>query len=514
MANQVISSLEIKDGASTTTVDLGASASNVTYGNSSNVSDALDGKLGTKVQADNFYGTCATAAATAAKTVTLTAGTNFTLRAGVEVLIKCTYTNSANNPTLNVAGTGAKSIWYNTAAITTSSVGVVTVANRYIKYVYDGTYWVWCGQSIDNNTTYSVVSKTANGLCPKLPDETTTTKYLRQDGTWVAPGAGVTQVSTGVGLTGGDITSTGTVKAKLKSETASSLTAADKGSTTNREYAVGVDASGNLSVNILWTDNNDNNKVTQTATSTSANYEVLFSSTADNTTRTEGARKNSNLLFNPNTGNLQATQLNGVAIGSSPKFTDTTYSLVGANGTTGLIKNGSTVTSASGYTACPIISGVPYYKDTNTTTGDGIKTKVAQTGTAGSAITSTIAASTTMDNAIATLLNNDATLNSNLANIGVIVSSETYTGTIPEYGYCPKTITLPAGRWLITTYGYVSDGTTYHPFGLGLNNEVVTRGLQPTWFIVSDGTSTIYIWNLLGTQINAYNLTIEAISLK
>ena len=69
-----------------------------------------------------------------------------------------------------------------------------------------------------------------------------------------------------------------------------------------------------------------NNAVTQTATTTSANYEVLFSSTADNTTRTEGARKNNNLLFNPSTGNLQATQLNGVTIGSSPKFSDTTYS--------------------------------------------------------------------------------------------------------------------------------------------------------------------------------------------
>jgi hypothetical protein len=41
--------------------------------------------------------------------------------------------------------------------------------------------------------------------------------------------------------------------------------------------------------------------------------------------------------------------------------------LVGVNGTTGLIKNGSAVTSTSGLTACPIISGVPYYKDTNTT---------------------------------------------------------------------------------------------------------------------------------------------------
>lgn len=47
--------------------------------------------------------------------------------------------------------------------------------------------------------------------------------------------------------------------------------------------------------------------------------------------------------------------------------TNTTYSVVGANGTTGLVKNGSTVTSASGYTACPIVGGIPYYKDTNTT---------------------------------------------------------------------------------------------------------------------------------------------------
>ena len=37
------------------------------------------------------------------------------------------------------------------------------------------------------DTTYGVVSKSANGLAPKLPDETTTTKYLRQDGTWAVP---------------------------------------------------------------------------------------------------------------------------------------------------------------------------------------------------------------------------------------------------------------------------------------------------------------------------------------
>lgn len=46
---------------------------------------------------------------------------------------------------------------------------------------------------------------------------------------------------------------------------------------------------------------------------------------------------------------------------------NTTYSLVGVKDSTGLVKNGSTVTSTSGLTACPIINGIPYYQDTNTT---------------------------------------------------------------------------------------------------------------------------------------------------
>lgn len=45
---------------------------------------------------------------------------------------------------------------------------------------------------------------------------------------------------------------------------------------------------------------NTDTKVTQTATTTNSYYEVLFSETADNTTRTEGARKTSTLSYNPN----------------------------------------------------------------------------------------------------------------------------------------------------------------------------------------------------------------------
>lgn len=55
---------------------------------------------------------------------------------------------------------------------------------------------------------------------------------------------------------------------------------------------------------------NDDTKVAQTNTTTSANYRVLFSETADDTTRTEGSRKSVNLQFNPYTGNLKTTSLN------------------------------------------------------------------------------------------------------------------------------------------------------------------------------------------------------------
>ena len=72
-------------------------------------------------------------------------------------------------------------------------------------------------------------------------------------------------------------------------------------------------------VKIPATDNT-NNAVTQTATTTSANYELLFSNTADNTTRTEGARKTSTLLFNPSTNTLTINAWT-IAVDSSGNMT-------------------------------------------------------------------------------------------------------------------------------------------------------------------------------------------------
>lgn len=65
-------------------------------------------------------------------------------------------------------------------------------------------------------------------------------------------------------------------------------------------------------------DNNSDTKVTQTADNTSAGtgFEVLFSATGDNTTRTEGSRKSNKLTFQPSTGTLTASKFSGPLTGN------------------------------------------------------------------------------------------------------------------------------------------------------------------------------------------------------
>lgn len=107
---------------------------------------------------DSFYGTCSTAEDVAEKAVTLVNADNFSLRAGVTVTVKFSATNKAQNPTINVNGTGAKSVWYNTEEITTGSLWTAGSVDIPTRYTYDGTYWVWMGRSLDANTIYSAMS--------------------------------------------------------------------------------------------------------------------------------------------------------------------------------------------------------------------------------------------------------------------------------------------------------------------------------------------------------------------
>lgn len=119
--------------------------------------------------------------------------------------------------------------------------GTANVGDTY-KVITDGIY---AGHTAKLGDTFICDTKTSN----------TNTWVLIPSGD--EPSGTVTNVAAGVGLTtadGNPITSSGTIKVALKSETTSALTASDKGNTANREYAVGIDADGDLSVNIPWED--------------------------------------------------------------------------------------------------------------------------------------------------------------------------------------------------------------------------------------------------------------------
>lgn len=131
--------------------------------------------------------------------------------------------------------------------------------------------------------------------------------------------------------------------------------------TSGKNYKVQLDSSGNAYVNVPWTDNNT----------------TYNEATAD----TLGLVK---IGYASNGKNYAVLLANGKMYVNVPwTDTNTTYGVVGANGSTGLVKNGSTVTSASGYTACPIVSGVPYYKDTNTTYANMKAATASAAGAAG-----------------------------------------------------------------------------------------------------------------------------------
>lgn len=176
--------------------------------------------------------------------------------------------------------------------------------------------------------------------------------------------------------------------------------------TSGKNYKVQLDSSGNAYVNVPWTDNNTtyNQATTDTlglvkigyATS-GKNYAVALDGngkmyvnvpwTDNNTTYSQATSDNLGLVkigYSANGKNYPvALDGNGKMYVNVPwTDTNTTYGVVGANGSTGLVKNGSTVTSASGYTACPIVDGIPYYKDTNTTYAN---MKAATASTAGAA---------------------------------------------------------------------------------------------------------------------------------
>lgn len=97
----------------------------------------------------NHFGTCSVAAGTAAKTVSITAGTP-ALEAGLRVTVKFSNANTAGTPTLNVNSLGAKNIFHNGAQITTGANKALLAGT--VEFVYDGTQWHLVGNYIDTDT--------------------------------------------------------------------------------------------------------------------------------------------------------------------------------------------------------------------------------------------------------------------------------------------------------------------------------------------------------------------------
>lgn len=173
----------------------------------------------------NSYGTCGTAAATAAKTANVTSGTP-TLEAGLKVSIKFTYANTANSPTLNINSTGAKNIFHKGAQITSGTNKALLAG--VCDFIYDGTQWHLVGNYIDTDThnshghtftssaatgaamsfggTFTAVTALGNASATtgSLSSTYTTTTYtLPSLPTASASTPGVIKVGTGLSITDG-----------------------------------------------------------------------------------------------------------------------------------------------------------------------------------------------------------------------------------------------------------------------------------------------------------------------
>lgn len=246
------------------------------------------------------------------------------------------YTDLTNKPTIPTVGNGTIKITQNgttKGSFTMNQSGNATIALT------------------DNNTTYSQATSSALGLV-KIGYTENGKNYP-------------VELSNGQMFVNVPWTDTNTKYSQATSTTAGLVKIGFTES--GKNYPVELNTSGQMFVNVPWTDTN----TTYGLASTSANglLKQLNGSTSQfmrgdgiwatppNTTYNVATETSNGLL-----SSTDKVKLDSIATGANK------YVLPTASSTTlGGVKTTSKVTSSSGYTACPIISGVPYYKDTNTT---------------------------------------------------------------------------------------------------------------------------------------------------
>lgn len=163
----------------------------------------------------------------------------------------------------------------------TADAVATAISNLPEPMVFKGT--VGTGGTVEWANLPSPSSSNIGHTYKVITDHSTTpvceaVDVIVSDGTdWVVipagdePGGSVTNVATGVGLTGGPITSTGTIKAALKTETALSGAATAATEVSGRVYATVVDSDGDLATVVPWTDTTytaNNSNITEVNTFT------------------------------------------------------------------------------------------------------------------------------------------------------------------------------------------------------------------------------------------------------
>ena len=282
--------------------------------------------------------------------------------------------------------------WTAFKGATSSAVGIAGyvpapaagASNRYFRS--DGTWAV----PPDTNTTYSNMTAATSSVAGKsglvpAPAAGAQTKYLRGDGTWQTPPNTTYGVATGSSnglMAAADKTKLDGIATGANKYTHPSYTAKSSGL-----YKVTVDATGHVSaatavtksdITGLGIPSSDTNTwialkgATTSAAGTAGYVPAPAAGAANRYLRSDGTwtvPPDTNTTYSVATtsanglmSSADKSKLDGIAAGAN-KYTLPTAS----SSTLGGVKTTSAVTSTSGLTPCPIISGVPYYKDTNTT---------------------------------------------------------------------------------------------------------------------------------------------------
>lgn len=163
------------------------------------------------------YAVCDTAAGTAAKTANIA---NYVLTEGALVTVKFTNANTASNATLNLNNTGAKPLLYKGSALTTDIIS----AGDICTFIY----------STANGGSYSIINVDALSGAGAG-----TVKSVGAEG-------GITTDQT----SGAAISTTGSVKLNLKSNTAFTATAPDPIEIAGKIYPVALDKDGHPAVSV------------------------------------------------------------------------------------------------------------------------------------------------------------------------------------------------------------------------------------------------------------------------